>query len=50
MLSKIILLIGLLATTGSYAASGQSSVPEPESISLIALGLALIGAIVAKKK
>lgn len=50
MLSKIILLIGLLATTVSYAASGQSSVPEPESISLIALGLGLIGAIVAKKK
>lgn len=49
MLSKITLLIGLMTSTGAYA-SGAVSVPEPESMSLIAVGLGLICAIVVRKK
>ncbi|WP_019882271.1 MULTISPECIES: PEP-CTERM sorting domain-containing protein [unclassified Methylophilus] len=50
MLSKITLLAGLLVSTVAYAASEPLSVPEPESMSLIAMGLGLIGVIVARKK
>ncbi|MBF4991154.1 PEP-CTERM sorting domain-containing protein [Methylophilus sp. QUAN] len=50
MLSKITLLAGLLTSMAAYAASEPLSVPEPESMSLIAMGLGLIGIIVARKK
>ena len=51
MLSKIIFITGLMISTGAYAfTSGTVSVPEPQSMSLIAVGLGLIGIIVVRKK
>lgn len=51
MLSKIMVVTGLMISTGAYAfTSGTVSVPEPESMSLIAIGLGLIGVIVVRKK
>jgi len=51
MLSKIMVVTGLMISTRAYAfTSGTVSVPEPESMSLIAIGLGLIGVIVVRKK
>lgn len=51
MLSKIILLAGWMISVATYArATDKVSVPEPESMSLIAIGLGLICVIVARKK
>ncbi len=50
MLSKITLLIGLIISTGAHAAATTTVVPEPESMSLIVIGLGLIGVIVFRKK
>lgn len=47
MLSKIMLLMGLMVSTAAYA---SVVVPEPESLSLIAIGLGLIGVIVVRKR
>jgi len=50
MLKKMISLAGLLATFGAHAASTIVAVPEPESVSLVLVGLGLIGWIVIRRK
>lgn len=51
MLSKLTFVTGLMISTGAYAfTSATVSVPETESMSLIAIGLGLIGVIVVRKK
>jgi hypothetical protein len=51
MFQKMILLAGLIASIAANAAVPTNSpVPEPESISLMLLGLGLIGVIVFRQK
>jgi hypothetical protein len=51
MLRKIILLTALLTSIAANAATSNSSpVPEPESLSLILLGIAIMGLIVFRQK
>lgn len=50
MLKKMIPLAALVTSFGAYAASATVAVPEPESVSLVLVGLGLIGWIVIRKK
>ncbi|WP_081726687.1 PEP-CTERM sorting domain-containing protein [Methylophilus sp. 5] len=50
MLKRMMPLAGLLASFGANAASTIVSVPEPESVSLVLVGLGLIGWIVIRRK
>lgn len=50
MLSKVTFIKGLMISSGAYSfTSNTVSVPQPESMSLIAIGLGLIGVIVVRK-
>ena len=50
MLKKMIPLAGLVATFYAQATVNTVAVPEPESVSLVLLGLGLIGWIVIRRK
>ncbi|TXI47190.1 PEP-CTERM sorting domain-containing protein [Methylophilus sp.] len=50
MLKKMIPLAGLLAAFSAQATDITVAVPEPESVSLVLVGLGLIGWIVIRRK